>query len=97
MLYVEFNEIREKFYYAQRVYNELIDEKEAMFARTQPQAVRFDKERVSGSSGNNVFEEYVIAKERSRIDERIAEQKTILEDRKSVCGKRRHGPPEISQ
>ena len=84
MLYVEYNAIREKYSDAQRAYDELIDEKETMFARTQPQAIRYDKERVTGSSGNNAFEEYVIAKERSRIDERIAEQKTILEDRKRL-------------
>ena len=84
MLYVEYNAIREKYFDAQRAYNELIEEKERMFARTQPQAVNYDKERISGGSGNNSFEEYVIAKEKTRIDERIAEQKTILEDRKRL-------------
>lgn len=82
MLYVEYNAVRLKYIDAQRIYNELIDEKETMFARTQPQAVNYDKERVAGGSGKNAFEKYVIAKERSRIDERIAEQKNILEDRK---------------
>ena len=82
MLYVEYNAVRLKYIDAQRIYNELIDEQETMFARTQPQAVNYDKERVAGGSGKNAFEKYVIAKERSRIDERIAEQKNILEDRK---------------
>ena len=84
MLYVEYDAIRIKYNDAQRVYNELIEEKEELFSRTQPQSVRFDKERTSGGAGHNTFEEYVIAKERSRIDERLAEQKTILEDRKRL-------------
>ena len=84
MLYLEYHAIRQKYIDAQRVYNELIDEKEVMFSRTQPQAVNYDKDRVSGGSGKNAFEEYVIAKENSRIDERLAEQKTILEERRTL-------------
>lgn len=85
MLYAEYHIIKEKYFDAQRAYNELIDEKETLFARTQPAAIRYDKERVSsGGSGRNVFDEYLIAKEKNRIDERIAEQKTILDDRKRL-------------
>ena len=85
MLYAEYHITREKYFDAQRAFNELIDEKEMLFARTQPAAISYDKERVSSSgSGRNVFDEYLIAKERSRIDERIAEQKTILDDRKRL-------------
>ena len=84
MLYVEYNAIKERYMNAQRLYNELIEEKETLFAMTQPGAVRYDKDRVSGSTGRNAFEEYVIAKERSRIDERIAEQKTIVDERKRL-------------
>lgn len=82
MLYIEYHAIRLKYTDAQRIYDDLINEKETLFARTQPQAVNYDKDRVSGGSGKNAFEEYVIAKESTRIDERLAEQNNILDNRK---------------
>ena len=51
---------------------------------TQPGAIRYDKERLSGGKFRNVFEEYLIAKEESQIEERIEEQKQILEQRRQV-------------
>ena len=84
MLYIEYHAIRLKYTDAQRIYDDLIDEKETLFARTQPQAVNYGKDRVAGGSGKNAFEEYVIAKERSRIDERLQEQKAILDERRTL-------------
>lgn len=84
MLYAEYHTLRGKYHAAQQAYKELIEEKEKLFARMQPAAIRYDKERVNSGSEKNVFDEYLIAKERSRIDERIAEQKTILDDRKRL-------------
>lgn len=84
MLYVEYAEISAKYNAAQRAYNALIDEKETLFSMTQPGAIRYDKDRVAGGSGKNLFDEYVIAKERSRIDERLQEQKAILDERRTL-------------
>ena len=53
---------------------------------TQPGAVRYDKEKVSGNTGRDAFEEYVILKDRTRIDERINEQKSIMEEWKRLKG-----------
>lgn len=84
MVYVEYDAICKRYNNALLAYNNLIEEKEALFAMTQPGAVRYDKDRVSGSTGRNTFEEYIIAKERSRIDERLTEQKSILDERKKL-------------
>ena len=84
MLYVEYDEIREKYAAAQRAYNDLIDEKAVLFQRTQPGAIEYDKEHVSGGTVLNPFDEYVVIKDRLRLDERIAEMKSILEDRKTI-------------
>ena len=84
MYYLDYHICAEKYRCALALYNELIEKKEIMFERTQPGAVRYDKDHVSGGGGNNSFEDYLIAKERSRIDERINEQKTILDERKRL-------------
>lgn len=84
MLYVEYDELKTKYYAARKKYDEVLTEKEELFARTQPQAVDFGKERVSGGSPASPFDEYLIAKEQKRIDERLNEAKGILDDRQKI-------------
>ena len=69
MLYIEYHEYRDKYIIAQRKYDEVLSEKEHLFARTQPKATQYDKEVVSGGSPSNSFDEYLIAKEKKQIDE----------------------------
>lgn len=84
MLYVEYNLLRHKYIAAQIQYDAILSEQEELFLRTQPTAVSFDKERVTGGDQANPFDEYIIAKERKRIDERLKEIKSILDDRKEL-------------
>lgn len=84
MLYVEYNQLKAKYSEAQRHYDEILSEKEQLFARTQPTGVNFEKERTSGGANVNVFDTYIIAKERARLDERLNEIKDILNDRKRL-------------
>lgn len=84
MLYIEYHEYRNKYYAAQVKYDEVLSEKEHLFAKTQPKATQYDKEVVSGGSPSNSFDEYVIAKEKKQIDERLEEAKSILEDRERL-------------
>ena len=84
MLYIEYHEYRDKYIVAQRKYDEVLSEKEHLFARTQPKATQYDKEVVSGGSPSNSFDEYLIAKEKKQIDERLEEAKSILEDREKL-------------
>lgn len=81
MIYMEYEEFRSKYLSAQRKYDEVLSEKEALFDRTQPQGVAFDKERVAGTSDSNRFDDYLIQVERKQIDERLAEIKTIMDKR----------------
>ena len=81
MIYLEYEEFRSKYLSAQRKYDEVLSEKEALFDRTQPQGVSFDKERVGGTSDSNRFDEYLIQVERKQIDARLEEIKTIMEKR----------------
>ena len=84
MLYIEYHEYKIKYYKAQEKYDEVLSEKEHLFAKTQPKATQYDKEVVSGGSPSNSFDEYVIAKEKKQIDERLEEAKSILEDRERL-------------
>lgn len=84
MLYIEYHEYRNKYIVAQRKYDEVLSEKEQLFVRTQPKATQYDKEVVSGGSPSNSFDEYLIAKEKKQIDERLEEAKSILDDRERL-------------
>lgn len=84
MLYLEYAHFKEKYLETQQKYNEILSEKELLFSRTQLQAVQFDKEKVSGGKQTNAFELYLLEKERTRIDERLAEVKSILDDREKL-------------
>jgi hypothetical protein len=84
MVYLEYEEYRMKYWETQRQYEEILTEKEVLFSKTQPKSVQFDKERVSGGSANNAFDEYLIQKERKKIDVRLAEAKSIMEERENL-------------
>lgn len=81
MLYVEYNDYRNKQLEAQRKYDEILAEKENLFSKTQPKATKYDSEKIICSHDSNIFDNYLIAKEQKRIDERLTEIKSILDDR----------------
>ena len=81
MVYLEYEEQKIKYLETQRKYDEVLNEKEVLFSQTQPRSVQFDKERVSGGEPANTFDEYLIKKEKKKIDERLNEIQAILEDR----------------
>lgn len=84
MIYIEFEEYRIKYWETQRKYDEILTEKELLFSKTQPKSVQFDRERVSGGSADNAFDSYIIQKEQKKIDDRLAEARSIMEDREKL-------------
>lgn len=78
--YIEYEKCKNQCYEVQCKYNRLLAEKEELFSRTQPQAIKYDKEVVSGGKPGNTFDEYLAAKEKKRIDERLAELKSMVDD-----------------
>jgi hypothetical protein len=93
MIYLEYERFRVKYADAQRMVDEILEEKEKLFQRTQPKSTmgeyerEFDKAiRVGGSGGTKVnqVEEYVIELEERQINERLTEAKAILEDRAAL-------------
>lgn len=80
-LYMDYHILRSKYHEAQMSVDLILSEKEKLFAKTQPRSIKFDSERVSGGGQSNPFEEYVIQLEKHKIDFRLNEAKTIMEDR----------------
>lgn len=84
MLYEEYEIYKNKFYEAQRKYNDILNEKEELFAKTQPKATNITGEKTTGGKRENLFDEYLIQKEKKNIDARLKEVKSILDDRERL-------------
>lgn len=89
MLFLDYEEYKNRYIASQKQYDEILQEKEELFAKTQPSAVRFDKERVTGGAIENAFDEYLVKKERKQIDDRLAEARNLLSDRKRLLALKR--------
>lgn len=84
MIYEIYEEYKNKYYDTQNEYEKVLTEKEKLFMMTQPSSVKFDKEVVSGGIIDNTFEKYLILKEEKKIDQRLEEIKSILDDREKL-------------
>lgn len=83
-VYTVYEDFKNKYLETQKKYDEILKEKEELFLRTQPKAIVYDKDKVDTGYFYNSFDEYLIAKEKARIDERLNEVKTILDDRERL-------------
>ena len=84
MLYEEYEIYKNKYYEAQKKYNQILNEKEELFAKTQPKATKITGEKTEGGKHLNAFDEYLIQKEKKNIDKRLEEIKSILDDRERL-------------
>ncbi len=83
-IYITYEEYKKKYYEVQMLYNNILEEKEKLFAKTQPQSTKFDKINVDGGRPSNSFDDYLIIKEKKQIDKRLEEIKIISNDRKML-------------
>lgn len=84
-VYIDYEIYKCKYLEIQSKYNEILIEKENLFAKTQPNAIRYDKLQIEGGKlVGNGFDEYLIAKEEDKIDERLTEARQLLEDRERL-------------
>lgn len=84
MLYIEYEIYKNKYYEVQKKYNGILNEKEELFARTQPKATQITGEKTTGGKHTNTFDDYLIQKEKKNIDQRLEEVKSILDDRERL-------------
>ena len=80
--YVSYENAKNKYFKIQKEYEEILNEQERLFVKTQPKAIKYDKINVDGGSICNSFDNYLILKESKKIDKRLEEIKIILEERK---------------
>jgi len=84
LLYEEYEKYKNKYYEVQQKYNEILNEKEELFARTQPKATQITGDKTTGGKHTNTFDDYLIQKEKKNIDQRLEEVKSILDDRERL-------------
>ena len=84
ILYLDYALYLQKYHDAQNRLNRVLSEREELFGRTQPTATDYGKDRVSGTPDAAPFDAYLIAKEKTRIDERILEAQEIVKDREKL-------------
>ena len=84
MVYQEYEEYKKYYQSTQREHNEILNEQERLFARTQPQSTSYDKDKTRGGKPSNSFEEYVIAKEEKDIERRLNESRKLLTERRML-------------
>lgn len=83
-VFIDYETYKIKYLEIQTKYNEILIEKENLFTKTQPNAIRYDRLQVQGGMSGNGFDEYLIAKEKAHIDERLFEARQLLEDRERL-------------
>lgn len=64
-------EVRETLEHLDNDLELLLNEKEVLFNRTQPTAVKYDKENVMGGKRENKYEGYLISTEEKEYDKKI--------------------------
>lgn len=84
MLYLDYALYQQKYQDAVRRLDDVLSEREVLFQQTQPSATDYGKSKVSSSSNGSPFDSYLIAKEKTKVDERIAEAEDIVKDRKKL-------------
>ena len=84
MVYPEYETYKERFLEAQRIFNEALIEKEKIFVMTQPNAIRYDQDKIQVSVSGSILDSYVIAMEESKIDEKLETFRQLLTDRERL-------------
>ena len=82
MVFLEYEQYKAKYLDALGIYNEILMEKERIMTKTMPSAIRYDKDiTTTGVPEDNPLESYVMELEKLKIDERLEQVKSIVDDR----------------
>lgn len=84
MLFVEYERCKDIYIELQAKYEAVMLEKERLFTRVMPNAINYDKEDIQTSISSNVLDEYILALERNKVDERLESIKSMLADRQRL-------------
>lgn len=78
MVYPEYVKYKMRYNESQEIFASILLEKERIFTKTQPNAIRYDKDQVQTSVDGNILEDYVVLMDEKRIDERLANVRQTL-------------------
>ena len=81
MLFLEYERAKDRLYDAQRIFEAVLLEKERLFTITQPKAITYDKDNVETSPSASMLDNYIIALEEKKIEEKLAPYRRLLKDR----------------
>ena len=84
MLFVEYERCKDIYIELQAKYESVMLEKERLFTRVMPSAINYDKEDIQTSISSNMLDEYILALERNKVDERLESIKSMLADRQRL-------------
>lgn len=87
MIFEEYESTWEKIRKKEKKLIELINKREELFDKTQPQGTKYDKELVDGKNPKNIIEEYIIQKE--YMNEKINQLNTTLDDMYQILKRKR--------
>ena len=83
MVYPDYEAYKESFLEVQKIFHEVLLEKERLFTKTQPNAIRYDKDSVQVVP-QNALDVYVIAMDEKKIDKRLETSRQLLKDREKL-------------
>lgn len=86
MYYLQYERYRKKYFEAQDYLCKILDKKEALFQKTQPQSPKYEADKVSGGVAVNKAEAYVI--EAEELDIKLDVAKAILDEREALLRKK---------
>lgn len=84
MIYLEYEEYRAKYLDLQGQFSHYLTQKEEIFTKALPNAIRYDRERVQCTVDSNPLEEYAIQLDEAHIDENLSRLRQLLEDRERL-------------
>jgi DNA-directed RNA polymerase specialized sigma subunit len=84
MLFIEYERCKDIYIDLQTKYEAVMLEKEMLFTRVMPNAINYDKEDIQTSVSSNMLDEYILALEKNKVDERLESIKQMLDDRQRL-------------
>ena len=79
-LYIDYEHIKIKYTALQEQFAHILLEKERLYTKTLPSAIRYDKEKVLSTIDGNPLEEFVINVEDKALDDKIDRFRQLLKD-----------------
>lgn len=81
MIYLEYEECKQKYIEIKGALEWAIAEKEKAFMETQPKSTKFDKISVEGGVRSSAFDKYLITVEKKQLDAYIEEARKLVDTR----------------